>query len=108
MFRLSAFRIKVGVFPAIFFGGGGSQHYILNHAYITNPTGTRVMSKKKDIAVEIFAVRQSLFNSDLELCAQAGDGVNYPRKGQTVTVHYSGYVSPACTRASGLCPMHLS
>lgn len=36
-----------------------------------------VKSTKKDITVEIFA---------------AGDGVNYPRKGQTVTVHYSGYL----------------
>ncbi len=31
-----------------------------------------------DVRVEIFA---------------AGDGVNYPRKGQTVTVHYTGYLS---------------
>ena len=33
--------------------------------------------KLTEIAVEIFA---------------AGDGVNYPRQGQTVTVHYSGYL----------------
>lgn len=31
-----------------------------------------------EVKVEIFA---------------AGDGVNYPRKGQTVTVHYTGYLS---------------
>lgn len=24
----------------------------------------------------------------------AGDGVNYPQKGQTVAIHYTGYVSP--------------
>ena len=22
----------------------------------------------------------------------AGDGINYPKKGQTVTIHYTGYV----------------
>ena len=32
----------------------------------------------EEVKVEIFA---------------AGDGVNYPRKGQTVTVHYTGYLS---------------
>jgi len=31
-----------------------------------------------EVKVEIFA---------------AGDGVNYPRKGQTVTVHYTGYLA---------------
>ena len=42
--------------------------------------------------VEIFAVRA--FFSCYVTCHpyQAGDGVNYPRKGHTVTVHYSGYV----------------
>lgn len=35
--------------------------------------GTRV----KNVNVEIFS---------------AGDGVNYPKKGQTVTLHYSGYL----------------
>lgn len=24
----------------------------------------------------------------------AGDGINYPKKGQTVVVHYTGYVRP--------------
>lgn len=24
----------------------------------------------------------------------AGDGINYPKKGQTVTIHYTGYVRP--------------
>ena len=69
MFRLSAFRIKVGVFPAFFWGGVLTTLYLESCLHHTNPTGTRVMSKKKDIAVEIFAVRQSFFNSDLESCA---------------------------------------
>jgi len=34
-------------------------------------------ARRNDVRVEIFA---------------AGDGINYPRKGQTVTVHYTGYL----------------
>mmetsp|Transcript_3172 Transcript_3172/g.6019 ORF Transcript_3172/g.6019 Transcript_3172/m.6019 type:complete len:113 (+) Transcript_3172:71-409(+) len=36
------------------------------------------MPKKNAVTVEIFS---------------AGDGVNYPKKGQTVTVHYTGYLA---------------
>mmetsp|Transcript_13324 Transcript_13324/g.21783 ORF Transcript_13324/g.21783 Transcript_13324/m.21783 type:complete len:114 (+) Transcript_13324:334-675(+) len=37
------------------------------------------MSRKKgQVTVEIFS---------------AGDGVNYPKKGQTVTIHYTGYLA---------------
>ena len=36
-----------------------------------------VMKDSNNVKVEIFA---------------AGDGINYPKKGQTVTLHYSGYV----------------
>jgi len=36
------------------------------------------MVKQKEINVEIFA---------------AGDGINYPKTGQTVIVHYTGYLS---------------
>ena len=35
----------------------------------------RTMSNEK-VTVEIFT---------------AGDGINYPKKGQTVTIHYTGY-----------------
>ena len=34
------------------------------------------MKDSNNVKVEIFA---------------AGDGINYPKKGQTVTLHYSGY-----------------
>mmetsp|Transcript_845 Transcript_845/g.844 ORF Transcript_845/g.844 Transcript_845/m.844 type:complete len:113 (+) Transcript_845:47-385(+) len=36
------------------------------------------MASRRDVTVEIFA---------------AGDGINYPRKGNTVTVHYTGYLA---------------
>ena len=39
----------------------------------------RPRAQRGEVKVEIFA---------------AGDGINYPRRGQTVTVHYSGYVRP--------------
>jgi hypothetical protein len=38
----------------------------------------RCQTRKGEVQVEIFS---------------AGDGVNYPKKGQTVTVHYTGFVS---------------
>ena len=39
--------------------------------------GSKNTKTSKDVVVEIFA---------------AGDGVNYPNKGDTVTVHYSGFL----------------
>jgi FK506-binding protein 1 len=36
------------------------------------------LPQRRDVIVEIFA---------------AGDGINYPRKGNTVTVHYTGYLA---------------
>ena len=43
----------------------------------------RTMSNEK-VTVEIFT---------------AGDGINYPKKGQTVTIHYTGY---ACNRLAAI------
>ena len=37
-----------------------------------------MMEKLKEVNVEILA---------------AGDGINYPKRGQTVTVHYTSYLS---------------
>ena len=51
------------VLSAGWLGGHGRSHNI---------------AMSQEVKVEIFA---------------AGDGVNYPRKGQTVTVHYTGYLA---------------
>lgn len=52
--------------------------------------------------VEIFAVSLLLFSVHRSInfsANKAGDGVNYPQPGNTVTVHYSGFVS-ACAAYS--------
>jgi FK506-binding protein 1 len=54
------------------------QRYVRTRFQILPSLSPSSPLQRRDVIVEIFA---------------AGDGINYPRKGNTVTVHYTGYLA---------------